>query len=66
MYRPLSLILLTLFILGPFVFPLILRSPFLGRKGKTAMIAVVTAYTVAVFYFTWLIIAYIVERFGQI
>lgn len=49
-YRPLWLVVLGLTVLGPFVLPLVWRSPRLDRRGRWAVTAVVVAVTA---YVAW-------------
>ena len=49
-YRPVWLVLLGLTVLGPFVLPLVWRSPRLDRTGKWLVTAIVVAACV---YVTW-------------
>ena len=47
-YHPAGLALLTVTALGPFVLPLVWKSPMIGRRSKTAATAAIAAFTLYV------------------
>lgn len=47
-YKPLWIILLTVFILGPFSLPLVWRSPYMDKPAKWILSALILAYGLAV------------------
>lgn len=65
-YQPGVIILLGLFILGPFVLPLIWKSPALSRPVKIWLSAGIILYTAALIYGTWLLASLMLEHVREV
>ena len=50
LYRPVTLIILGFLVLGPLAIPLVLLSPYLGRKGKTILTVAIILSTILTLY----------------
>lgn len=52
-YTPIGIALLAFFVLGPFVLPLVWRSPALSPRGRAIATALVVLYTVLLAWQVW-------------
>jgi len=52
-YKPVGIVVLTLFVLGPLSLPLVWRSPVITERGRWIGTALIVAYTVALVWQVW-------------
>jgi len=52
-YKPVGIVVLTLFVLGPLSLPLVWRSPVISERGRWIGTALIVAYTVALVWQVW-------------
>ena len=52
-YKPVGIVVLTLFVLGPLSLPLVWRSPVISPRGRWIGTALIIAYTVALVWQVW-------------
>jgi len=52
-YRPVGIVVLTLFVLGPLALPLIWRSPVISERGRWIGTALIVLYTIALVWQVW-------------
>jgi hypothetical protein len=52
-YKPVGIVLLTLFVLGPFSLPLVWRSPAISPSGRWIGTALIVVYTVVLCWQVW-------------
>jgi hypothetical protein len=52
-YKPVGIVVLTLFVLGPLSLPLVWRSPVIGERGRWIGTTLILAYTVALVWQVW-------------
>ena len=64
--RPISVVLLLFFVLGPFGLPLLYKSPEFGKASKIVLTIVVIAYTSYLIFISLEIARDLYERTGEI
>ena len=52
-YKPVGIVVLTLFVLGPLSVPLVWRSPAISPRGRWIGTALIVGYTVALVWQVW-------------
>jgi len=52
-YKPVGIVLLTLFVLGPLSLPLVWRSPVISPRGRWIGTALIVLFTVALIWQVW-------------
>ena len=52
-YKPVGIVVLTLFVLGPLSLPLVWRSPVISPRGRWIGTALIVAFTVALIWQVW-------------
>jgi len=52
-HKPVGIVVLTLFVLGPLSLPLIWRSPAISPRGRWIGTALIVVYTVALIWQVW-------------
>ncbi len=52
-YKPVGIVVLTLFVLGPLALPLIWRSPVISERGRWIGTALTVLYTIALVWQVW-------------
>ena len=65
-YHPVSIIVLALFVIGPFALPLVSRSTQMDRTVKTVLTVLILAYTVLTVYYLYQIVLYEIGVFSEL
>lgn len=65
-YRPVWILLLALFVLGPFALPLVWKSKRMGPGFKVLMAAMILIYTAYCVYFTYKVVVFQVREMGEL
>ncbi len=65
-YRPVWIMLLALFVLGPFALPLVWKSKRMGRGFKVLMAAMILGYTAYCVYITYKLVAFQMREIDEL
>lgn len=65
-YRPLWIMVLALFVLGPFALPLVWKSPAISRPAKIWITVGITVYSLLLVYWTWVLTVRIYHQMQQV
>ena len=65
-YNPVWVVVLALFVLGPFVLPLVWRSAHMDRAAKIALTAGILVYTAITLYYFFQVVTYEFRVIGEL
>jgi hypothetical protein len=64
-HRPLGIVLLAVFVLGPLAIPLVWRTPAWGPRGRWIATVLLLAYTVVLCWQVWVAVQFAVGQMQQ-
>ena len=64
-HRPVAIVLLAVFVLGPLAIPLVWRTPAWGPRGRWIATVLIVAYTVLLCWQVWVAVQFALEQMQQ-
>jgi hypothetical protein len=65
-HRPVAIVLLAVFVLGPLAIPLVWRTPAWGPRGRWIATVLLLAYTVLLCWQVWVAVQFAVEQMQEL